>query len=161
MLLLCLFFFFFFSFLWLYFPQISLAEKVGTYSLFILGGVCAQKSHWMQFDDFIFILFVGSWECEFIFFCVILVTSGDWELLTFKSACASHLYEPKFEYADKVLSNLKENEDTERILFLQMHFQKSMNLHVNLNRARWKTDTFYLILFRKASYIGPNGLFVA
>lgn len=65
-----------------------------------------------------------------------LVTTGDWDLLTFKAACASHLYEPKFEYADKVLSGLKENEDGERYLLLQMHFQKSLRLHVNLNRAR-------------------------
>eukprot|EP00268_Persea_americana_P057573 TRINITY_DN6903_c0_g1_i6.p1 TRINITY_DN6903_c0_g1~~TRINITY_DN6903_c0_g1_i6.p1 ORF type:complete len:601 (-),score=113.21 TRINITY_DN6903_c0_g1_i6:168-1970(-) len=64
------------------------------------------------------------------------VQAGDWELLTFKAACASHLYEPKFEYADKVLSGLKENEDGERYLFLQMHFQKSLKLRVNLNRAR-------------------------
>lgn len=64
------------------------------------------------------------------------VEEGDWQLLTFKAACASHLYEPKFEYSERVHCDLKDKEDIERDSFLQMHFQNSMKLLENLSRIR-------------------------
>ncbi|KAL5979175.1 hypothetical protein ACLOJK_019073 [Asimina triloba] len=67
--------------------------------------------------------------------CLLEKQAGDWQLLTFKAACASHLYDEKFEYAASVYNILEEENDTGRLSFLQMHFGRSIKLLGNLNRT--------------------------
>ncbi|XP_010913443.1 uncharacterized protein [Elaeis guineensis] len=69
--------------------------------------------------------------------------AGDWELLTSKAACASHLYGPENDYAKAVLSSLQEGGDNDRITFLDAHLRNPMKLHGFLNKAASQRDGFH------------------
>ncbi|XP_077243853.1 uncharacterized protein LOC143884269 isoform X2 [Tasmannia lanceolata] len=66
---------------------------------------------------------------------VLGMQAGEWDLLTFKASCASHLYGPEFEYANSVYTVLKKNGDEDRFLLLQIHLDNSLKLLENLNRT--------------------------
>ncbi|XP_068655663.1 uncharacterized protein [Aristolochia californica] len=61
--------------------------------------------------------------------------AGDWQLLTVKAACASHLYGPEFYYVQNVYTSLNSDTYKELITFLEKHLRNSMNLHKNLSRT--------------------------
>ncbi|KAI3988099.1 hypothetical protein MKX01_011888 [Papaver californicum] len=52
--------------------------------------------------------------------------AGDWYLLAFKAACASHLYGPEFNYVKVVCNYLEKN--TDLLLLLQKHRNNSITL---------------------------------
>ncbi|KAF6149435.1 hypothetical protein GIB67_016973 [Kingdonia uniflora] len=64
------------------------------------------------------------------------IKSGDLLLLTFKAACASHLYGPAFEYSASVYSYLEKKESLDKISFLQGHVENSINFFDNMNKLR-------------------------
>ncbi|KAL9668800.1 hypothetical protein QQ045_006340 [Rhodiola kirilowii] len=60
------------------------------------------------------------------------IATGNLELLTYKAACASHMYGCEFEYVQNVHSFLARHEEKELLHFLQMHRQHSIGLYLNL-----------------------------
>lgn len=60
------------------------------------------------------------------------ITSGDSELLTYKAACASHMYGRDFNYVQNAYSLLEENAETELLQFLQSHMQHSIGFYSNV-----------------------------
>ncbi|XP_017979745.1 PREDICTED: uncharacterized protein LOC18594110 [Theobroma cacao] len=60
------------------------------------------------------------------------IASGFSELLTYKAACASHLYGQEFDYVVKVYSHLAEQNDRELLKFLKRHIENSIRLNVNI-----------------------------
>ncbi|KAF6149433.1 hypothetical protein GIB67_016971 [Kingdonia uniflora] len=62
------------------------------------------------------------------------IKSGDLLLLTFKAACASHLYGPAFEYSASVYNYLEKKKSLDRISFLQGHIENSINFFDNMNK---------------------------
>lgn len=54
--------------------------------------------------------------------------AGEWQLLTCKAACASHLYGPKFEYVITALRSLRKEEKMDEMSFLVKHIQDSIML---------------------------------
>ncbi|PIA43863.1 hypothetical protein AQUCO_01800124v1 [Aquilegia coerulea] len=59
--------------------------------------------------------------------------TGNWELLTCKAACASHLYGPQFEYVISVYSYLEQAGKRDQALFLQLHMKNSVMVSEQLN----------------------------
>ncbi|KAJ4973187.1 hypothetical protein NE237_006361 [Protea cynaroides] len=59
--------------------------------------------------------------------------AGNFQLLTCKAACASHLYGPEFEYVKSVCNCLDKEDNKETMLFLQKHMNNSIKLLENLN----------------------------
>ncbi|KAK6230670.1 hypothetical protein QUC31_002188 [Theobroma cacao] len=60
------------------------------------------------------------------------IASGFSELLTYKAACASHLYGQKFDYVVKVYSHLEEQNDRGILKFLKRHTENSIRLNANI-----------------------------
>ncbi|KAF5191474.1 Taf rna polymerase i subunit a [Thalictrum thalictroides] len=59
--------------------------------------------------------------------------AGNWDLLTCKAACASHLYGPQFEYVVSVHSYLEQAGKRDQALFLQLHMKSSVRVLEQLN----------------------------
>ncbi|KAK6229355.1 hypothetical protein SCA6_018306 [Theobroma cacao] len=60
------------------------------------------------------------------------IASGLSELLTYKAACASHLYGQEFDYVVKVYSHLEEQNDRDLLRFLKRHIENSIRLNANI-----------------------------
>ncbi|OMO74853.1 hypothetical protein CCACVL1_16424 [Corchorus capsularis] len=58
------------------------------------------------------------------------INSGALELLSYKAACASHLYGKEFDYVVKVYTHLEEQNERDLLEFLQMHMENSIRLNV-------------------------------
>lgn len=63
-----------------------------------------------------------------------LFATGDLQLLTYKAACASHMYGQEFEYVVKTYTCLQKANDRDLFMFLQLHLQNSIGLHLNFER---------------------------
>ncbi|PIA31319.1 hypothetical protein AQUCO_05100095v1 [Aquilegia coerulea] len=59
--------------------------------------------------------------------------AGNWDLLTCKAACASHLYGPQFEYVVSVNSYLEQAGKRDQALSLQLHMKNSVMVSEELN----------------------------
>ncbi|XP_038881523.1 uncharacterized protein LOC120073019 isoform X2 [Benincasa hispida] len=57
---------------------------------------------------------------------------GNLELLTYKAACACHLYGSSFKYAVEVYNLLDKQNDKDLFLFLKRHMKNSFGLHFKL-----------------------------
>ncbi|KAF9608744.1 hypothetical protein IFM89_010876, partial [Coptis chinensis] len=64
--------------------------------------------------------------------CVSEMEAGDWELLTSKAACASHLYRPEFEYVVSVHTSLLKAQKQENIMSLELHMKNSVKVSEQL-----------------------------
>ncbi|EOY13150.1 Uncharacterized protein TCM_031675 isoform 1 [Theobroma cacao] len=60
------------------------------------------------------------------------MASGFSELLTYKVACASHLYGQEFNYVGKVYCHFEEQNDRDILKFLKRHIENSIRLNVNI-----------------------------
>ncbi|KAJ7981793.1 TAF RNA polymerase I subunit A [Quillaja saponaria] len=58
------------------------------------------------------------------------IAAGDLQLLTYKAACASHMYGEEFDYVVKAYSHVKKENDRELLLFLEMHMQNSIGFYL-------------------------------
>ncbi|XP_022734868.1 uncharacterized protein LOC111288303 isoform X2 [Durio zibethinus] len=58
------------------------------------------------------------------------IASGVLELLTYKAACASHLYGQEFNYVVKVYAHLQEQNDRDLLKFLKIHMENSVRLNL-------------------------------
>ncbi|GLU18106.1 hypothetical protein SLE2022_344240 [Rubroshorea leprosula] len=59
------------------------------------------------------------------------INSGDLQLLTYKAACASHIYGHGIDYVVKAYARVKEVNNRDLLLFLQNHFQNSVRIFLN------------------------------
>ncbi|KAJ4702691.1 TAF RNA polymerase I subunit A [Melia azedarach] len=57
------------------------------------------------------------------------IAAGDIQMLTYKAACASHMYGQEFNYVVKAYTNLDKEKDRDLCLFLKMHMQNSIRLY--------------------------------
>ncbi|KAK1324858.1 hypothetical protein QJS10_CPA01g00547 [Acorus calamus] len=62
--------------------------------------------------------------------------AGEWELLTYKAACASHLYGPKFEFVTSALNSLVDEKYSDKASVLQMHMCSSLHLQAKLEQNK-------------------------
>lgn len=67
-----------------------------------------------------------------------LILLGDLQLMSYKAACASHLYGQEMEYVVRVCSYVneheKEHDRTQTLLFLRTHMQNSVGFFSNFVR---------------------------
>ncbi|XP_030549815.1 uncharacterized protein LOC115754785 [Rhodamnia argentea] len=56
------------------------------------------------------------------------IAAGNIQLLTYKAACAAHMYGQEFEYVVKVCNSLQEETNKDLLLFLRTHLQNSVRL---------------------------------
>ncbi|XVE50154.1 hypothetical protein DITRI_Ditri01bG0139200 [Diplodiscus trichospermus] len=62
------------------------------------------------------------------------IASGALELLTYKAACASHLYGEDFKYVVKVSTHLEEQNARNLLKFLKIHMKNSIRLNVKFQK---------------------------
>ncbi|KAE8124759.1 hypothetical protein FH972_019615 [Carpinus fangiana] len=60
------------------------------------------------------------------------IVAGDLQLLTYKAACASHMYGREFNYVVEAYNCLEKENDRDLFLFLQTHRQNSIGIYSNL-----------------------------
>ncbi|KAK9269595.1 hypothetical protein L1049_001371 [Liquidambar formosana] len=60
------------------------------------------------------------------------IAAGNLPLLTYKAACASHMYGVEFEYVVKAYDCLEKEKCSDMFSFLQMHMQNAIGLYLNL-----------------------------
>ncbi|XP_030445975.2 uncharacterized protein LOC115668705 [Syzygium oleosum] len=56
------------------------------------------------------------------------IAAGNIQLLTYKAACAAHMYGQEFEYVVKVYNSLEEGTNEDFLLFLRTHLRNSVRL---------------------------------
>ncbi|KAL6976124.1 hypothetical protein U1Q18_024915 [Sarracenia purpurea var. burkii] len=61
------------------------------------------------------------------------IASGDFELLTYKAASASHIYGPEFEYVVKARMCL-DDKDKDLFSFFLIHMQNSIGIYSNFDK---------------------------
>ncbi|KAL5542750.1 hypothetical protein UlMin_010460 [Ulmus minor] len=59
------------------------------------------------------------------------ITAGDLQLLTYKAACASHIYGQQFDYVVEAYSRLEKENESELLSFLKLNIQRSMQLYTS------------------------------
>ncbi|KAH9779252.1 TAF RNA polymerase I subunit A [Citrus sinensis] len=64
------------------------------------------------------------------------IATGDLQLLTYKAACASHMYGQEFHYVVKAYTSLQDENDRDLFMFLRMHMQNSIRLSDHLSRNK-------------------------
>ncbi|KDP36263.1 hypothetical protein JCGZ_09828 [Jatropha curcas] len=62
------------------------------------------------------------------------LAAGDLQLLTYKAACASHMYGPEFEYVVKANTFLKNENNRDLLMFLKLHMQNSIGIYLNFKQ---------------------------
>ncbi|KAJ9153545.1 hypothetical protein P3X46_026972 [Hevea brasiliensis] len=62
------------------------------------------------------------------------IAAGDLQLVTYKAACASHMYGSQFEYVMKAYTCLEKENNWDLLKFLQLHMQNSIGLHLNFQQ---------------------------
>jgi hypothetical protein len=82
----------------------------------------------MAVDVFDCLILVKSTK---IFFFLVLFATGDLQLLTYKAACASHMYGREFNYVVEAYNCLERENDRDLFLFLQTHRQNSIGIYSN------------------------------
>ncbi|KAM3694724.1 hypothetical protein ACJW31_07G077200 [Castanea mollissima] len=59
------------------------------------------------------------------------IAAGDLQLLTYKAACASHMYGEEFNYVVEAHNCLGKENDRDLLLFLQTHMENSIGIYTN------------------------------
>lgn len=63
------------------------------------------------------------------------IDAGDWQLLTYKAACASHMYGQDFGYVAKAYTCIQKENNRDLSMFLRQHMQNSLGLYSQLQRG--------------------------
>lgn len=63
------------------------------------------------------------------------IDAGDWQLLTYKAACASHMYGQDFGYVAKAYTCIQKENNRDLSMFLPQHMQNSLGLYSQLQRG--------------------------
>ncbi|KAF5478612.1 hypothetical protein F2P56_005155 [Juglans regia] len=61
------------------------------------------------------------------------IAAGDLQLLTYKAACATHLYGQEFKYVVEASNCLEKQNERDLFIFLQNHMQNSIGIYSNTN----------------------------
>lgn len=62
---------------------------------------------------------------------LLLFATGDLQLLTYKAACASHMYGREFNYVAEAYNCLEKENDRDLFLFLQTNMHNSIGIYSN------------------------------
>ncbi|KAF9671778.1 hypothetical protein SADUNF_Sadunf12G0084000 [Salix dunnii] len=63
------------------------------------------------------------------------IDAGDWQLLTYKAACASHMYGKDFGYVAKAYTCIRKENNRDLSMFLRQHMQNSIGFYSQLQRG--------------------------